>query len=83
MGLFAKIALVVTLCDPSAKGAAQVPEGGCVDSVSVPHTWASANVVEARQDWDDCKAYAAAYTLRPGERARCKYTAIAGVARND
>lgn len=80
MAVFAKIALVVTLCSP---GAPLPVDGACKDEVSQPMTWESGNVVEARQDWEDCKDQQQAYLLRPGEDARCQYTAIAGITRAD
>lgn len=89
MATFAEIALVVTLCMPgagpgvsqeAAQGALEATGAPCLDRVSYPKTWASQNVLEARQDWEQCKAQESDY---PPGAARCKYTALAGVARND
>lgn len=88
---FAEIALVVTLCIPGGANpgegqqVAQVAQagedasGGCIDQVRVPRTWASANVLEASQDWGACKISELIEPLEPGEVPRCQYTAIAGV----
>lgn len=96
MGLFAEISLVVTLCIPGganpmeAQQLAQVAQvvrtagfevGGCIEQVRKPQTWASANILEASQDWDECKARELVEPLEPGEVARCQYTAIAGLER--
>lgn len=95
MAGFAEIALVVSLCVPGganpgeAQALAQAVkvvqsagfevDGGCIDQVRKPQTWASANILEASQDWEQCKAMERVEPLQPGEVARCQYTALAGM----
>lgn len=77
MPVFAKVSLVVTLCTSGAVAPGVPSTDNCRQEV--PHTWASANIIEARQDWDACKGRLSAYPSAPGvPEPFCRYTELAG-----